>query len=281
LAGANQVYMQYFGGRWGWVLLFALLLGAGRAARAQPAAPPPNMALMGNDPARAAYPGPAYPGGPDSLRAAVQRHLRGASPELAGQLFLRLELDSLGFSRRAYFLAPPPGSPAIGLYLNPEVQNLTQQLVQLLHPWLLPATLVDQGPGGEVAVTIPLDFGPAPTPTVLAYSDENPTFSVVPLPRLGYSKGIVPSNLQSFFYGQIRYPTDDLRLGRQGTIYAYFEVSETGRVEQRRIVGTLSPTFDAEVLRVLRRLPSALTPPRQQGRPVRVGYVLPLYFRLY
>jgi len=239
------------------------------------------MALMGNDPAQAAYPGPAYPGGPDSLRAAVRRHLRGASPELAGRLFLRLELDSLGFSRRAYFLAPPPGSPAIALYLNPEVQNLTQQLVQLLHPWLLPATLVDQGPGGEVAVTIPLDFGPAPAPTVLAYSDENPTFSVVPLPRFGYSKGVVPSSLQGFMYRQIRYPSEDVRLGRQGTVYAYFEVNETGRVEQRRIVGTLSPTFDAEVLRVLRRLPSALTPPRQQGRPVRVGYVLPLYFRLH
>jgi len=271
-----------FGRQQGWLFFLILLLALGqRAARAQPTAPPPNMALMGNDPARAAYPGPAYPGGPDSLRAAVQRHLRQASPDLVGRLFLRLELDSLGFSHRAYFLAPPPGSPAIALYLNPEVQNLTQQLVQRLHPWLLPATLVDQGPGGEVAVTVPLDFGPAPAPTVLAYSDENPTFSVVALPRFGYSKGIVPNSLQDFLYRQIRYPSEDVRLSRQGTVYAYFEVSETGRVEQRRIVGTLSPTFDAEVLRVLRRLPSALTPPRQQGRPVRVGYVLPLYFRLY
>jgi TonB family protein len=82
-------------------------------------------------------------------------------------------------------------------------------------------------------------------------------------------------------YAQIRYPAEDFRRQRQGTVYAYFEVSETGRVEQRRIVGTLSPTFDAEVLRVLNRLPSALTPPCQQGRPVRVGYVLPLHFRLH
>lgn len=262
------------------MLAVALWLG-GRVAQAQPAAPPPNMALMGTDPARAEYPGPAYPGGPDSLRAAVRRHLRRASPDLVGQLFLHLDLAADGRSRRAFFLAPPPGSPNIALYINPEAQNLTQQLVQRLHPWLLPSGLAERGPGGEVSVTIPLDFGPAPTPTVLAYSDVNPTFSVVPLPRFGYSRGAVPRSLQDFMYAQIRYPEEDFRRQRQGTVYAYFEVSETGRVEQRRIVGTLSPTFDAEVLRVLNRLPSALTPPRQQGRPVRVGYVLPLHFRLH
>jgi protein TonB len=237
------------------------------------------MALVGNDPANTSYAGPRYPGGPDSLRAAVRRYLRPASPDLAGQLFLHLELDSLGRSQRAYFLAPPAGSPAIALYTNPEAQNLAQRLVQLLLPWQLPASPAGQSGGPAPSVTVPLDFGPAPPATALAYSDENPTFAVAPLPVQGRSKGVVPSNFQEFLGRQLRYPAEDLRRGRQGTVFAYFEVSERGTVEQRRIVGTVSPTLDAEVLRVLQTLPSALTPPRHQGRPVRVFYVMPLSFR--
>lgn len=240
------------------------------------------MALTGSDPAATTYRGPRYPGGPDSLRAAVRRHLRAASRTLVGELFLRLELDSTGRSRQAYFLPPPAGSPAIALYLSPEAQNLTQQLVQRLLPWQLPSQpqrqgqwYGSQGPG----VTIALPFGPEPAAPARAYSDENPTFSVVPLPTFASRKTVVPFNLIEFFYRQVQYPYEDLRRGRGGTVFAYFEVSETGKVEQRRIVGTVSPTLDAEVLRVLQRLPSALTPPRYQGRPTRVSYVLPMSFR--
>lgn len=240
------------------------------------------MALMGLDPANPQYMGPRYPGGPDSLRAAVRRGLAAASPALVGQLFLRLELDSAGRSRQAYMLAPPAGSPAIALYLSPEAQGLIRRLVQQLLPWLLPDRQPGQPAGApRFAVTVPLDFGPAPTPVALPYSDENPTFSVLPLPLPGQRQGVVPRSLAEFVGRQVRYPFEDLRRGRGGTVFAYFEVSETGAVEQRRIVGTVSPTLDAEVLRVLGLLPRALSPPRQQGRPMRVAYVLPMPFRAH
>ena len=259
-------------------LALLVLSSAGLAARAQ-VAPPPNMALAGSDPAALAYCGPRYPGGPDSLAAAVRRGLRAASPALAGQLFLRLELDSSGRSRQAYFLPPPPGSPAIALYLNPEAQSLVQQLVQRLQPWQLPARPPGQPADALTGVTVPLNFGPVSSPVVRAYADENPAFSVVTLPVFARSKGTVPATLAEFFYRQVRYPFEDARRRRGGTVFAYFEVNEQGKVEQRRIVGTVSPTLDAEVLRVLQRLPSALTPPRYQGQATRVGYVLPVDFR--
>lgn len=238
------------------------------------------MALMGPDPTATTYRGPRYPGGPDSLRATVRRYLQAASPTLVGELFLRLELDSAGYSRQAYFLPPPAGSPAIALYLSPEAQNLAQQLVQRLLPWEVPPQVRGQwyGPQGP-GVTVKLPFGPEPAAPARAYADENPTFSVVPLPVFASRKTVVPFNLIEFFYRQMQYPYEDLRRGRGGTVFAYFEVSETGKVEQRRIVGTVSPTLDAEVLRVLLRLPSALTPPYYQGRPTRVSYVLPMSFR--
>lgn len=79
---------------------------------------------------------------------------------------------------------------------------------------------------------------------------------------------------------QVRYPAEDIRQRRQGVVYAYLEVSETGAVEQRRSVGSVSPTLDAEVLRVLATLPNALTPPRLHGQPGRAGYVLPFTFKV-
>jgi len=236
------------------------------------------MALLGRDPAATTYPGPRYPGGPDSLRATIRRHLRQASPGLTGTLFLHLELDSLGFSRAAYFLPPPAGAPAIALYLSPEVQGLAQQLVQQLRPWQMGQWVRSGLPNPHTSVTLPLVFGPEPTPPALAYGDELPTFSVVPLPVLGRSKGTVPGSLAEFIGRQVRYPPEDQLRRRQGTVFAYFEVSETGKLENQSIIGTVSPTLDAEMLRVLRRLPSALTPPRYQGRPARVFYVVPMSF---
>ncbi len=260
----------------GAALLLGLVAGPARAQQA----PPPNMALLGNDPALTAYPGPRYPGGPDSLRATVRRGLRAASPALVGQLFLHLELDSTGRARAAYFLAPPAGAPSSALFTSPEAQRLAQQLMQQLLPWQVPRLVPSPLPSPASSVTLPLDFGPQPQPVARAYGDELPTFSVVPIAVPGRSRGVVPRSLVEFVGRQVRYPADDLRRGRQGTVFAYFEVSETGRVEQRRIIGSVSPALDAGVLRVLLLLPSALTPPRYQGQPARVFYVLPMSFRI-
>ncbi|MGI4884874.1 MAG: TonB family protein [Janthinobacterium lividum] len=143
----------------------------------------------------------------------------------------------------------------------------------------LPAWQVAQGAPSQLGtrpdfIVLPLALGaPAAAP---AYSDELSTFPVPVVNRRPQ-----PSlSLLSFLQMQTRYPSNDLRQGTQGTVYAYFEVSETGAVEQRRIVGSVSGTLDEEVLRVLQLVPSALAPPRQQGRPVRVAYVLPLQFKV-
>ncbi|QKG54459.1 energy transducer TonB [Hymenobacter sp. BRD67] len=232
------------------------------------------MALLGNDPTAIAYTGPRFPGGPDSLQALLTRVQRQAGPALTGEVFLRLELDNQGNTQKSYFLMPPAGSPAFALISMPAVQALAGQLVQQLPTWQLVTGAPGQNKSAPITVTLPLLFGQATLPTALNYSDENPTF-----PGQKVQRRLIP-NLGYYVQTQVRYPVDDLRHGRQGVVYAYFEVSETGALEQRRIVGSVSPTLDAEVLRVLNSLPNALTPPRQQGRPVRVGYVQPFTFRI-
>lgn len=258
----------------------ALLLAlAARPALAQVLPPPPpTTGLFSLDPTQAAYGGPRFPGGPDSLHAAVRRLLRPADPALRGELFLQLQLDSLGYSTQAFLLPPPAGSADIALYVNPQVQQLVRQLVRHLPPWQLAREAGGQLPAGAF-VTIPLRFGPAAADEPLVFSDVDPTFSVLPVQLDRYTRR-TPRTVWDFISWQMDYPYEARMRGQQGTVYAYFEVNELGQVCQRRIVGTAQPMLDAEVLRVLRRLPNALSPPLYQGHAVCVSYVFPIRFSL-
>ena len=254
--------------------LLALGLLASPLAQAQTA--PPTMQLLGNEPADATYDGPRFAGGPDSLRAIVERTIRQASPTLTEQQFVRLELTNTGQLAKLYYLTPGT-KPALKQARSAEAQALAQQLASRLATWQLPTRPTTRAAPSDKApsFTIPLALGAAPQPMALLYCDEHPIF---PLPATRNARN-TPSAM-SFLMMQVRYPIEDLRRQVQGKVYAYFEVSETGAVEHRRIAGSVSPTLDAEALRVLQTLPNALTPPRYQGRPVRVAYVLPLNFSI-
>ena len=58
------------------------------------------------------------------------------------------------------------------------------------------------------------------------------------------------------------------------------KVVENGEIEHPRILGTAGQALDAEVLRMVEKLPAATTPPQLQGRPVRVFYTLPVAFKI-
>lgn len=249
-----------------------LLLGP-IAAQAQTT--PLTMQLLGSEATDARYDGPQFAGGPDSLRALVERTIRQASPTLTEPQFVRLELTASGQLAELYYLTPAT-KIAQKQARSSEAQALAQLLASRLAIWHLPAKTDSPASGSKTAsFTIPLALGSAPKTMPLLYCDEHPVF---PLPA-GRSARNTP-NAMSFVMMQVRYPVEDLRNRVQGKVYAYFEVSETGAVEQRRIAGSVSPTLDAETLRVLQTLPNALTPPRYQGRPVRVAYVLPIDFSI-
>lgn len=247
-------------------LLLPGLLLTGSAALAQNT--PSTTAQPGLNP----YAGPRFSGGPDSLRAALRRALRPASQATTGQLFVRLELDKAG-KLRNYYLLTPPDRASMVLARSQEAKTILQQLPTQLGTWQLGTSTASAQPGD--AIVLPLDFGLLPTPLPLLYSDENPAFF-----SLVAKKNAPPVSALDFIQRQFRYPAEDLRNGVQGTVYAYFEVSETGAVERRRLASSLSPSIDAELLRALNTLPNALTPPRQQGRPVRVAYVVPINLRM-
>jgi protein TonB len=253
------------------LLLLSLSLFGSPQAHAQAAS------ASSAKPAGGVFTGPYFPGGPDSLRALVSRTQLKANPSLNIPLFLKVDLNKAGVVNRAYYLQSIT-SQGNKLAHSKEAQAFIGQLTSQL-PAFQPETKTSQSTGTKSSsLIIPLTFGSAKASTALLYSEEYPIF---PLPatngRLNYHPlGYVIDYLSR----QVLYPVDDLRSRTQGVVYAYFEVSETGAIEQRTIAGSVSPSLDAEVMRVLNTLPNATTPPQQQGKPVRVAYVLPMNFKI-
>lgn len=77
---------------------------------------------------------------------------------------------------------------------------------------------------------------------------------------------------------QIKYPEMARRAGIEGRVFIQFIVNERGEVENPIVMRGIGGGADEEALRVVSE--AKFTPGMQRGRPVRVQYSLPIYFRL-
>ncbi|MDX1642615.1 MAG: TonB family protein, partial [Balneolaceae bacterium] len=64
----------------------------------------------------------------------------------------------------------------------------------------------------------------------------------------------------------------------EGRVYVQFIVNEQGDVEDAKVIRGIGGGADEEALRVVRQ--AKFEPGMQRGRPVRVQYSLPIFFRL-
>ncbi|MCC5915208.1 MAG: energy transducer TonB [Balneolaceae bacterium] len=76
----------------------------------------------------------------------------------------------------------------------------------------------------------------------------------------------------------IRYPEMARRAGIEGRVYIQFIVNEQGQVEDPQVIRGIGGGADEEALRVVSQ--AEFRPGMQRGRPVRVQYSLPIFFRL-
>lgn len=240
----------------------------------------------------AAYTGPCYPGGPDSLRALVDRSTHLTTPAPTGRMLVQFELKSDGHPCNFTMVRPPEP-------LNKLLVNATAAALDYLEarmPAWQPAPPDADSPKKSAKISLPLDFISPPATRPYDYADQNPVFeTLVDLLRTrhaSYFENILadpaklaafkssPQGLSTAIQMQVKYPPEALRGGQQGTVYAYFEVSENGSIEHPEILGTAGRSLDAEVLKVLKQLAAATTPAQFQGRPVRVSYTLPVNFKI-
>ena len=77
---------------------------------------------------------------------------------------------------------------------------------------------------------------------------------------------------------EVRYPDMARRAGIEGRVFVQFVVNEQGGVEDARVVRGVGGGLDEEALRVIGQ--AKFKPGMQRGKPVRVQYSLPIFFRL-
>ena len=87
------------------------------------------------------------------------------------------------------------------------------------------------------------------------------------------------SALLNFLATNMKYPKDCQEAGIQGRVVVKFVVDKDGRVTNARVAQPVNPSLDKEALRVINSMPR-WTPGKQEGKPVRVTYTVPLMFRL-
>ena len=77
---------------------------------------------------------------------------------------------------------------------------------------------------------------------------------------------------------KIRYPLQAKSLGVQGVVYVQSIINEKGEIITPKVVKKLGAGCDEEAIRVLKK--SKFKPGYDKGKPVKVRFTLPIFFRL-
>jgi TonB family protein len=88
-----------------------------------------------------------------------------------------------------------------------------------------------------------------------------------------------PKALMTYFATHVVYPQDAEEQGLQGRVVVTFIVNEDGSVSDAKVMRSISPSLDAEALRLVDEMPK-WEPGVQSGKKVRVKFTVPITFRL-
>jgi len=77
---------------------------------------------------------------------------------------------------------------------------------------------------------------------------------------------------------KIRYPLQAKSLCVQGVVYVQSIINEKGKIIKPKVVKKLGAGCDEEAVRVLKK--SKFKPGYDKGKPVKVRFTLPIFFRL-
>jgi len=85
--------------------------------------------------------------------------------------------------------------------------------------------------------------------------------------------------LFEYLMQNVKYPADAEKQKIEGSVIANFVVETDGTITNVGVSRPVFPSLDAEAIRVLQGMPK-WTPGRQDGKPVKVRYVVPVRFKL-
>ena len=85
--------------------------------------------------------------------------------------------------------------------------------------------------------------------------------------------------LMKYLSENIKYPEAAEKAGEQGRVVVSFTVEKDGAVADVKVVRSVTPTLDAEAVRVIKAMPKWVSG-KQDGQLVRVRYNVPVSFKL-
>lgn len=86
------------------------------------------------------------------------------------------------------------------------------------------------------------------------------------------------ARLQTFIMTFLRYPEDAVKDSIQGTVLIEFMISKTGKVTNVKVLNSLSPSCDAEAVRMVSLMPDWI-PAEYKGENIPVIFKIPILFR--
>ncbi len=124
---------------------------------------------------------------------------------------------------------------------------------------------------GDTITTEQMDTNKFKVTTKKAGTNEVFTF-VEQMPEPGY-------NINQYLAITMKYPKEAQKQKIQGRVLVKFVIDTDGLVTETEITKSAHPILDEEALRVVKAMPPWI-PGRQDDKPVRVYYTLPINFRL-
>jgi TonB family protein len=116
--------------------------------------------------------------------------------------------------------------------------------------------------------TIIIDYAPSPPPPdsikVYTHLDTMPKFR---------------GDINKYFRDSIKYPQEAIEKKIQGKVYVAFIVEKDGSISNVQIVRSDYPALTNEATRVVSAMPKWI-PGKQNGKTVRIQYVVPIHFNL-
>jgi TonB family protein len=87
------------------------------------------------------------------------------------------------------------------------------------------------------------------------------------------------NNMFKFINEHVKYPFEAKERGIQGNVIVQFMVDPDGELDKIKIVGSVHPLLDQEVIRIINKMPN-WSPGIIDGKPVSVMFTVPIRFKL-
>jgi len=85
--------------------------------------------------------------------------------------------------------------------------------------------------------------------------------------------------LLKFISRNLKYPKEAILNNIQGKVMVRFVITEKGDIEKIEVIRSLYPACDQEAVRIVKSF-SKFTPGKQNGRPAKVWYTIPISFKI-